>query len=115
MDKTAITTYKKVLFLGFISPPIAIFSLKVDGLLSTVSGIITAIVAIYALYLVFWVGAGICDEEYSRKYPNKELKVNIPLSRSEREIASVVFGSLLLTLLFGLLVSGIVMWLLGLL
>jgi len=112
IDETKITTYKKVLLLGIISPPIAMFSLKADGLLSTISGIITAIVVIYALYLVFWIGASICDEEYVRKYPNKELKINVPFSKAEKEIASVVFGSLILTLLLGLFVGGIVMWLL---
>jgi len=113
--ETVIRTYIMVLFLGIIAFPIIILGSKVEGLLSTISGIIIAIIAVYALYLIFWVGGSICDEMYAQKYPNRELKLNGTISGSEKDVASSVFGSLLFTLLFGLIISGAIMWLFGLL
>jgi hypothetical protein len=114
-NEIAIRTYIKVLFLGIIVFPIIILGSKAEGLLSTISGIIIAIIAVYALYLIFWVGGSICDEVYAQKYPNREPKLNGPISGSEKDVASVVFGSLLFTLLFGLIMGGTIMWLSGLL
>jgi len=104
-----------VLFLGFILPPTGYLHSMFQGTVSTIIGLVIAIIVIYSLYLIFWASGSICDEAYERQYPNKRIDPSSPISRAEKDVATAVLGSLIITLVLGMLASGAIMWIMGVL